>query len=157
VLLSTVEESEVLALSGHSRKQRHDADAVLLPYVDFYDQRGGGVESSFKEDKQGLGMGKRNKKRFEAQQMVTQLNVLARNVIVWTRSELAARWPQLQGYGLKRLMRDVFCVSGLVVWDARGRLVQIVLNYHDPWTKKLLPALQNLRALQHVALTSGET
>jgi len=157
VLLSTVEEADVLALSGHSRKRRHDADAVLLAYVYFYDQRGGGVETSFKEDKQGLGMGQRNKKRFEAQQMVTQLQALAHNVIVWTRCELAARWPQLQGYGIKRLVRDVFCVSGLVVWDAGGRLVRIVLNGHDPWAKKLLPALQNLSALQHVALTSDET
>ncbi len=39
----------------------------------FYDQRGGGVETSFKGDKQGLGIGKRSKKRFAAQQMVMLL------------------------------------------------------------------------------------
>jgi hypothetical protein len=35
------------------------------------------VETSFKQDNQGLGMKKRNKKRFEAQQMLTQLHALA--------------------------------------------------------------------------------
>jgi len=157
VLISTVEEEEVLPLSGQSRQRRHDADAVLLAYVYFYDQRGGGVETTFKEDKQGLGITKRNKKRFAAQQMVTQLNALAHNVLVWTRTALAAHLPQLQEYGIKRLVRDVLCVSGLVVCNAAGGLVQIVLNRDDPWTKKLLPALQALLAPQHVAVTSGET
>lgn len=157
VLISTLEAQEVLPLSGQSRPQRRDADAVLLAYVHFYDQRGGGVETSFREDKQGLGMSKRNKKHFEAQQMVTQLNALAHNVLVWTRHALAACLPQLQDCGVKRWVRDVFCVSGLVVFDDNGRLVQIVLNRDDPWTKKLLPALQGLLALRHVALISGET
>jgi hypothetical protein len=47
-----------------------DPVAVLLAYVYFYDPRGGGVETEFKEDKQGLGINKRNKKRFEAQQQL---------------------------------------------------------------------------------------
>jgi hypothetical protein len=44
--------------------------------------RGGGVETAFKDDKQGLGITKRNKKRFEAQQMVMLLNLLAHNVLM---------------------------------------------------------------------------
>jgi hypothetical protein len=44
----------------------------------------GGVETSFKGDKQGLGIGKRNKKRFEIQQMVMLLGSLAHNVVVWS-------------------------------------------------------------------------
>ena len=136
--------------------------AILLPILTrgfryFYNQRGGGVETTFKEDKQGLGITKRNKKRFATQQMVTRLNALAHNVLVWTRTALAARLPQLQEYGLKRLVRDVLCVSGLVVLDTAQRIVQIVLNRDDPWTKRLLPALQNLLASQHIAVTSGET
>jgi hypothetical protein len=43
-----------------------DPVAVLAAYVTFYDQRGGGIETSFKGDKQGLGLTQRNKKRFEA-------------------------------------------------------------------------------------------
>jgi len=36
-----------------------------------------GLKIEIKEDKQGLGTTKRNKKRFEAQQMLVQLEVLA--------------------------------------------------------------------------------
>jgi len=53
-----------------------------LAYVSLYDQRGGRVEPLFKGDHQGLGMTKRSKKRFEAQQMVMLLGTLANNVVI---------------------------------------------------------------------------
>jgi len=56
--------------------------------VSLYDQPGGGVETSFKGDHQGLGSTKRSKKRFEAQQMVVQLGTLAHHVVIWARSFL---------------------------------------------------------------------
>ncbi len=56
--------------------------AQLLTTVYRYDARGGGVETANKEDKQGLGLGKRNKKRFAAQQVVGQLGRLAHNLVV---------------------------------------------------------------------------
>ncbi len=47
--------------------RRADAPtAVLLASVAFYNQRGGGVETSFKEDTQGLVLTQRAKKRFAA-------------------------------------------------------------------------------------------
>jgi hypothetical protein len=65
----------------------------VLADVYFYDQRGGGVETSVKGDKQGLGITKRNKKRFEAQQMLVQLASLAHNGLVWGRHWLAPAAP----------------------------------------------------------------
>ena len=61
VLLSTLRPETVLSLTGASLEHRDDPVAVLLAYVYFYDQRGGGIETSVKEDKQGLGLTKRNK------------------------------------------------------------------------------------------------
>jgi hypothetical protein len=58
---------------------------VLGAYTAFYDQRGGAMEIEIKEDKQGVGMTKKSKKRFEAQQMVMLLNSLAHNLIIWAR------------------------------------------------------------------------
>ncbi len=107
-----------------------DPAAVLLAYVTFYDQRGGGVETSFKGDKQGLGIGKRSKKRFEAQQMLLLLGSLAHNVIVWARGWLAS--PALQHYGTLRMVRDVFHISGFLLTDASGQLIQVVLNQAAP-------------------------
>jgi len=46
------------------------------------DSGGGGIEIEIKEDKQGLGTSKRNKKRFPAQQILCQLEVLAHNLLV---------------------------------------------------------------------------
>ena len=94
VLLSTLTAQEVILLTRQPIDRVNDPLAVLLAYVYFYDQRSGGVETSNKEDKQGLGITKRNKKRFEAQQMVVQLNALAHNVIVWTRCWLAPHYPK---------------------------------------------------------------
>ena len=52
-----------------------------------------------KGDKQGLGITKRNKKRFEAQQMLVQLGALAHNVLVWAREWLAPLAPLLADAG----------------------------------------------------------
>jgi hypothetical protein len=56
-----------------------------LAYVTCYDQRGGGIETAFKGDKQGLGLTKRNKKRFEAQHMLVLLGSLAHHAVIWAR------------------------------------------------------------------------
>src|SRR5207248_4150856 len=103
VLLSTLSARQVLLLTGQPVSLLSDPAAVLLAYVTFYDQRGGGVETSFKGDRQGLGIGKRSKKRFPAQQMVILLGSLAHNVIVWARRWLAS--PALHHYGTVRMVR----------------------------------------------------
>src|SRR5258707_4438074 len=130
VLISALSAQQALTLTGQPLCLLEDVAAVLLAYVTFYDQRGGGVETSFKGDKQGLGIGKRSKKRFEAQQMLLLLGSLAHNVIVWARGWLAS--PALQHYGTLRMVRDVFHISGFLLTDASGQLIQVVLNQAAP-------------------------
>lgn len=131
--------------------------AELLSYVYFYDQRGGGIETSIKGDKQGLGITKRNKKRFAAQQMVLLLGSLAHNVIIWTRRWLAPQQPNLTQYGILRMVRDVFRVSGYIVVDASGHIVAVVLNQAAPLARGLAAALLVLLAPHHVAVSLGKT
>jgi hypothetical protein len=128
---------------------------VLLAYVRFYDQRGSGVETSFKGDKQGLGFGKRSKKRFEAQQMVMLLSSLAHNVIVWAQGWLAS--PSLQHYGMLRMVRDVFHISGFLLTDGCGRLTEVVLNQAAPLAPVLVDPFGQLLAGVHVAVNLGQT
>jgi hypothetical protein len=156
VLLSTLSPCDVLSLTGQPLSLLDDPVAVLLAYVTFYDQRGGGVETTFKGDK-AVGMTKRNKKRFEAQYMVTLLGALAHNVIVWARRWLLASQPRLQHYGMLRMVRDVFHISGFLVLDALGQIVQIVLNQAAPLAPLLLMSLRDLLAPAHVALILGQT
>ncbi len=155
VLISALSAQHVLLLTGQPLSLLEDPAAVLLAYVRFYDQRGGGVETSFKGDKQGLGMGKRSKKRFTAQQMVMLLGALAHNVIVWARHWLAS--PTLHHYGTVRMVRDVFHISGFLLTDACGQVAQIVLNQTAPLASALVHPLRNLLACAHVAVNLGQT
>ena len=52
---------DVLLLTGRYKQDAHDPRVVLLAYVNFYDEWGGGVETEIKEDKQGLNTSKRNR------------------------------------------------------------------------------------------------
>src|SRR2546430_2636827 len=54
VLISALSAQDVLTLTGESLSALGDRARVLLAYVTFYDQRGGSVETSLKEDKGGL-------------------------------------------------------------------------------------------------------
>ena len=155
MLISALSGQDVLTLTGQSLCLPADPAAVLLAYVTFYDQRGGGVETSFKGDKQGLGIGKRSKKRFEAQQMVMLLGSLAHNVIIWARRWLAS--PALQRYGMLRMVRDVFHISGFLLADACGQVTQIVLNQAAPLASALLEPLGQLLAGVPVAVNLGQT
>jgi hypothetical protein len=155
VLISTLSAQHVLMLTGQPLSLLDDPAAVLLAYVRFYDQRGGGVETSFKGDKQGLGLGKRCKKRFEAQQMVMLLGSLAHNVIIWARRWLAS--PALQHYGMLRMVRDVFHISGFLLTDALGQVVQVILNQVAPLAPALVDPLCALLARTHVVVNLGQT
>src|SRR6266705_5660681 len=155
ILLSTLAAHAVLAFTGQPLSLLDDPTAVLRAYVAFYDQRGGGIETSFKGDKAGLGLTKRNKKRFEAQQMLMLLGSLAHNVVVWARRWLAV--PKLQHYGMLRMVRDVFHISGFLVFDALGHVVQIILNQAACLARSLVDSLRKLLAPLCIAVNLDKT
>jgi hypothetical protein len=133
-----------------------DPAAQLLTYVYAYDARGGGVETTFKGDKQGLGLTKRTKKRFAAQQIATLLGTLAHNVIVWVRDWLVPQQPKLAHYGMLRMVRDVFHIQGRIGFDTQGHVVQIVLNQAAPLVRGIGSALQAVLAPAHIVVSLGE-
>jgi hypothetical protein len=144
-------------LCGHDPALVTDSHACALAYVALYDQRGGGVETTFKEDKQGLGLTKRSKKRFTAQQVVVALGALAHNVLVWAKRWLQPQLPGITRFGVKRLVRDVFGIGGRVDLAADGHVTGIVLNQANRTARWLLTALQALAASADVTVTLGET
>jgi hypothetical protein len=156
VLISTLSSQDVLELTGQAPDRASDPLAVLLAYVHFYDQRGGGVETEIKEDKQGLGSSKRNKKRFSAQYMLTLLEALAHNLLVWARSWLAQLCPKMAQFGMLRLVRDVFRLNGLIVLDQAAHVRKIVFNRADPLAVELHAGFSALSTHQHVAFILGE-
>ena len=91
--------------------------------------------------------------------MVMLLGSLAHNVVIWARQWLtqAAASSKLRHYGILRMVRDVFHISGFLVFDALGHLVQIVLNRAAPLAPILVESLRVLLTPTHVAVNSGET
>jgi hypothetical protein len=73
------------------------------------------IEAPCCQDTQGLGLVKRRQHRWEAQQMVVRLARLAHHLLVWSQRWLsrvpAMRW-RLRGYGVVRLLQEVWTVPG---------------------------------------------
>jgi hypothetical protein len=94
--------------------------------ADAYDGRAM-IEASFCQDKQALGLVTRRQRRWEAQQMVLLLARLAHHLLLWGKqwlSRVPATRRRLQGYGLVRLLRDVWAVPGVIRWR-RGWMVSV--------------------------------
>jgi Transposase DDE domain group 1 len=108
VLVTTLTEDEPVALA------------------DAYDGRAM-IEATFCQDKQALGLVTRRQRRWEAQQMVLLLARLAHHLLLWGKqwlSRVPATRRRLQGYGLVRLLRDVWAVPGVIRWR-RGWMVSV--------------------------------
>ena len=156
VIRSPLIPQEGVRETGQPPESIFDHHAVLLAYVYGYDACGGGVETAVREDKQGLGLTKRNKKRFEAQQMVVVLGVLAQNVTVWARRWLVPHAPKVRRYGIMCMVRDVFHISGTLVRDVQGRLIGVLLNQRAPLVRGLARSLAVLLRPSHVAVHWGQ-
>jgi Transposase DDE domain group 1 len=94
--------------------------------ADAYDGRAM-IEATFCQDKQALGLVTRRQRPWEAQQMVLLLARLAHHLLLWGKqwlSRVPATRRRLRGYGLVRLLRDVWAVPGVIRWR-RGWMVSV--------------------------------
>jgi len=121
-----------------------------------YDRRSGAVETVIKGSKQGLGLNKRNKKRFAAQEMLVLLGQLAYNLIVWTRNRLAAHTPSLAHWGMVRMVRDAFHIPGCIQLDSRSRIQQVTLNQAHALSVVFIKALSSYLARDGTLLILGQ-
>lgn len=120
------------------------ANRTMWAFLYAYDRRGGGVETSIRESKQALGLNKRNKRRFTAQEMLVLLTQLAYNVLIWFRHALAAIDAKWRSYGLFRIIRDFLQVRGLLDVGATGHVNRIALHSKIPKVIHWKNALQML-------------
>jgi Transposase DDE domain group 1 len=94
--------------------------------ADAYDGRAV-IEATFCQDKQALGLVTRRQRKWAAQQMVLRLARLAHHLLLWGKqwlSRVPATRRRLRGYGLVRLLRDVWAVPGVIRWR-RGWMVSV--------------------------------
>ena len=138
-----------------------DEASIMRAYAHFYDQRGGGIETSFGEDKGGLGITKRNKKRFEAQRLLMLLGTLAHNLLIWSRRWLCRACPmvasRLRHYGIKRMVRDLYHISGMLSFDGKGRLRGITLPSSSSLAQLICMPLHKLLTLSRIAVILDKT
>ena len=98
-----------------------------------YDGRGG-MEVDIKGDKRGLGIEKRRKKSFHAQEALVLLAQLAHNLIVWFK-----RWflvgTAAAKLGVERLMREVMAMPAEARVGRRSKKLRLKLPELHPWAK----------------------
>ena len=97
-----------------------------------YDGRAG-MESDIKGDKRGLGIEKRRKKSFFAQEAVVLLCQLAHNLLVWFKRHFLGG-TAAQKLGVERLVREVMAMPGQARVGRRGR-VRLKLAHLHPWAR----------------------
>lgn len=156
-----------------------DMDADLYTILQDYDDRGGIPESTFCQDYQGLGLRKRRKRDFVAQQMVILLAQLAHNLIRWiqhwmiqaleqsppikppspskcTPLDLTSVVKTLQQRGMKRFVRQVLGLSGKVILK-RGKVTRVILNPLYPLCDRIQTAFAALLEDYQIRVSLGKT
>jgi len=144
VLVWNLDDAMLACLAG--RDVPHDDDSLrrlcLAAYA--YDKRGGGIETSNKNSKQGLGLMKRNKRNFYAQEMLVLLAELVYNFLTWVRHLLVQVKPVYAHYGPRRLIRDLLQIPGQLHFSSRRQLQHIVLARDHPFGQDLARAFADI-------------
>jgi hypothetical protein len=153
MLISTLAPRDVLQLLDQPLGDMRHPEKLCRAYAQLYDKRGGAVEIQIKEDKQGFGMVKRQKRKAEAQDMLVLLNQLAHNVLMWARQWLTEAAPKLARFGILRLVRDLLSISGKIEINERNSSIKrITLNRAAPLASGFLNALRALLLPEHVSI-----
>jgi hypothetical protein len=156
VLIFTLTDAMLFRLCGRPLPLTPTPADILLAALHAYDRRGGGIETQNKGDKQGLGLARRNKHRFSAQEMLVVLAQLAHNVVIWTRNDLAQADQRLQKYGIQRIVRDALQIAGRIQVNAHGQVQQITLNERHPLATAFQAASAQWFASDDLSLNLGQ-
>jgi hypothetical protein len=109
-------------------------------FMSFYNSRGGAEVEQFRNDKNGLSMAARRKRGFLAQKGFVLLTDLAHNLLAdfHHRALVGSRF---EGYGPKRIVRDLLTMQGRLVFEA-GELQRIELLSLKQNARDLLMCLE---------------
>jgi hypothetical protein len=88
--------------------------------------------------------------------MLVLLAQLAYNITTWVRNELAKHKPELKHFGMLRMIRDAFSISGKIQYDEQGHLVQVVLNRSHTLAKTFYETWLSLFAHNNLSLILDE-
>lgn len=109
-------------------------------FLTSYHERGGAEVAQFREDKSGLSMAVRRKHSFNGQTGYILLTDLAHNLLADFK-RYALLGSRFESYGLKRIVRDLLCLPGRLIFDEH-QLVGIQLLTQKQNARDLLVCLE---------------
>lgn len=108
--------------------------------LQLYDLRGGAEVEQFREDKGGLHLSARRKRSWQAQKTLILLTDLAHNLLADFRYRGLAN-SRFANWGLKRIVRDLLQMPGLLVFeDAQLKRIELLATH--PYAPELLICLE---------------
>jgi hypothetical protein len=117
-------------------------DTPILQVLSYYDARGGTLECDVKQDKLGLHLIRRRKRRWYAQEGWVILTDIAHNLLVWTRDWMFGG-SRFESYGMLRLVQDVLNMPGHLQFKG-GRLQKVSLLRTHPFAAEMQECLAHL-------------
>ena len=105
-----------------------------------YDDRGGAEVEQFRNDKNGLHLAARRKRRFPAQEALILLTDLAHNLLANFHHTVLAETP-FADFGPKRMVRDLLAIPGKLTFEGT-QLKRIDLLESHPHAKSMLIGLK---------------
>jgi hypothetical protein len=109
-------------------------------FMRLYNDRGGAEVEQFRNDKDGLHLAARRKRGFLAQKGFVLLTDLAHNLLADFHHRALEGSP-FEGYGPKRIVRDLLTMQGRLVFEA-GKLERIELLSQNQNARELLICLE---------------
>lgn len=115
---------------------------ILLPYFAPLSGAWGGAEvAQFRQDKSGLVMAVRRKSSFNGQTAYILLTDLAHNLLAdFKRHALVGL--RFESFGLKRIVRDLLCIPGELIFDNQGKFIYVKLLSQTKNSTDLLICLE---------------
>jgi hypothetical protein len=141
VVVLTLTNDQLFWLARQPLRTQPTPEQLALAALHAYDLRSGGVDTSNKGSKQGLGLTRRNKRRLDARHRLVLLAQLAYNLITWTRRLFVAADQRLAHFGCLPIVRDLFHLPGHSQLDAQGHILQITLRASQPFAWAVAHAL----------------
>lgn len=110
-------------------------------FLSLYQERGGAEVEQFRQDKSGLAMAVRRKSSFNGQTAYILLTDLAHNLLADFKRHALVE-SRFEAFGLKRIVRDLLCCPGELVFDNQGNLVYVKLLSQKKISSDLLICLE---------------
>ena len=110
-------------------------------FLSLYRERGGAEVEQFRQDKSGLALAVRRKSSLKGQTGYILLTDLAHNLLADFRRH-ALIGSQFESYGLKRIVRDLLAVPGMLIFNEQGKLVYVKLLSQMKISADLLSCLE---------------